>query len=180
MPGWRTRSSAIATTRAAVRARFQIEHQIRDRVPSRTVNLPLAARSSSTTRGAGLVDVNSARSTRGSDIEETATRRQPLGVDEIARQMRLRPRPDRRRLHRHGREQTNRREVEMRLRDALRQVPRGYSCLIDQQVRPARIEPPAAAPGALRRQATSPARCCGGTGQPHPRHRNGKGCRSCA
>ena len=36
------------------------------------------------------VDVNSARSTRGSDIEETATRTNLEAADEIARQMRLR------------------------------------------------------------------------------------------
>jgi ribonuclease E len=67
------------------------------------------------------VDVNSARSTRGSDIEETATRTNLEAADEIARQMRLRDLGglivvdfidmD---------ESKNRREVEMRLRDALR------------------------------------------------------------
>ena len=36
------------------------------------------------------VDVNSARATRGSDIEETATRTNLEAADEIARQMRLR------------------------------------------------------------------------------------------
>ncbi len=67
------------------------------------------------------VDVNSARSTRGSDIEETATRTNLEAADEIARQMRLRDLGglivvdfidmD---------ESKNRREVETRLRDALR------------------------------------------------------------
>jgi ribonuclease E len=53
------------------------------------------------------VDVNSARATRGGDIEETATRTNLEAADEIARQMpAARPRrPDRHRLHRHGGEQ---------------------------------------------------------------------------
>jgi ribonuclease E len=68
------------------------------------------------------IDVNSARAIKGGDIEETATRTNLEAADEVARQMRpARPgRPDRHRLHRHG-ESKNRREVENRLRDALRQ-----------------------------------------------------------
>ena len=68
------------------------------------------------------VDVNSARAIRGGDIEETATRTNLEAADEVARQMRLRDLGglvvidfidmD---------ESRNRREVENRLRDALRQ-----------------------------------------------------------
>jgi hypothetical protein len=51
------------------------------------------------------VDVNSARATRGADIEETALRTNQEAADEVARQLRLtRPRwSDRDRLYRHGR-----------------------------------------------------------------------------
>ena len=71
-------------------SRFQIEHQIEDAY-ARTVRL---------TSGGSLVidhtealvtvDVNSARSTRGSDIEETALQTNLEAVDEIARQLRIR------------------------------------------------------------------------------------------
>ncbi len=103
-------------------SRFQIEHQI-ETAFSRTVNLPSGgAIVIDHTEALVSVDVNSARSTRGSDIEETATRTNLEAADEIARQMRLRDLGglivvdfidmD---------ESKNRREVEMRLRDALRQ-----------------------------------------------------------
>ena len=103
-------------------SRFQIEHQI-ETAFSRTVNLPSGgAIVIDHTEALVSVDVNSARSTRGSDIEETATRTNLEAADEIARQMRLRDLGglivvdfidmD---------ESKNRREVEMRLRDAMRQ-----------------------------------------------------------
>jgi ribonuclease E len=102
-------------------SRFQIEHQI-ETAFSRTVNLPSGgAIVIDHTEALVSVDVNSARSTRGSDIEETATRTNLEAADEIARQMRLRDLGglivvdfidmD---------ESKNRREVETRLRDALR------------------------------------------------------------
>ncbi|MET1116617.1 MAG: Rne/Rng family ribonuclease, partial [Comamonas sp.] len=102
-------------------SRFQIEHQI-DSAYSRTVTLPSGgAIVIDHTEALVSVDVNSARSTRGSDIEETATRTNLEAADEIARQMRLRDLGglivvdfidmD---------ESKNRREVETRLRDALR------------------------------------------------------------
>ena len=52
------------------------------------------------------IDVNSGRATREHSIEETALKTNSEAADEIARQLRLaRPRrPDRHRLHRHGRE----------------------------------------------------------------------------
>ncbi len=103
-------------------SRFQIEHQI-ETAFSRTVNLPSGgAIVIDHTEALVSVDVNSARSTRGSDIEETATRTNLEAADEIGRQMRLRDLGglivcdfidmD---------ESKNRREVEMRLRDAMRQ-----------------------------------------------------------
>jgi len=71
-------------------SRFQIEHQIEDAY-ARTVRL---------TSGGSLVidhtealvtiDINSARATRGSDIEETALQTNLEAVDEIARQLRIR------------------------------------------------------------------------------------------
>ena len=68
------------------------------------------------------VDVNSARSTRGSDIEETATRTNLEAADEIARQMRLRDLGGLIVVDFIDMEESkNRREVETRLRDALRQ-----------------------------------------------------------
>ncbi len=102
-------------------SRFQIEHQI-ETAFTRTVNLPSGgAIVIDHTEALVSVDVNSARSTRGSDIEETATRTNLEAADEIARQMRLRDLGglivvdfidmD---------ESKNRREVETRLRDALR------------------------------------------------------------
>ena len=102
-------------------SRFQIEHQI-ETAFSRTVNLPSGgAIVIDHTEALVSVDVNSARSTRGSDIEETATRTNLEAADEIARQMRLRDLGglivvdfidmD---------ESKNRREVETRLREALR------------------------------------------------------------
>ena len=102
-------------------SRFQIEHQI-ETAFSRTVNLPSGgAIVIDHTEALVSIDVNSARSTRGSDIEETATRTNLEAADEIARQMRLRDLG--------GlivcdfidmEESKNRREVETRLRDALR------------------------------------------------------------
>src|SRR5512137_2500627 len=103
-------------------SRFQIEHQIESAF-TRTVNLPSGgAIVIDHTEALVSVDVNSARSTRGSDIEETATRTNLEAADEIARQMRLRDLGglivvdfidmD---------ESKNRRDVEMRLREAMRQ-----------------------------------------------------------
>ena len=71
-------------------SRFQIEHQI-ETAYSRTVPLPSGgAIVIDHTEALVSVDVNSARATRGSDIEETATRTNLEAADEIARQARLR------------------------------------------------------------------------------------------
>src|SRR5437899_1815531 len=67
------------------------------------------------------VDGNAARATRGGDIEETATRTNLEAADEIARQMRLRDLGGLIVVDFIDMEESkNRREVEQRLRDALR------------------------------------------------------------
>jgi ribonuclease E len=102
-------------------SRFQIEHQI-ETAFSRTVTLPAGgAIVIDHTEALVSVDVNSARSTRGTDIEETATRTNLEAADEIARQMRLRDLGGLIVVDFIDMEESkNRREVEQRLRDALR------------------------------------------------------------
>ncbi|MDP1528653.1 MAG: Rne/Rng family ribonuclease [Rhodoferax sp.] len=102
-------------------SRFQIEHQI-ETAFTRTVNLPSGgAIVIDHTEALVSVDVNSARATRGSDIEETATRTNLEAADEIARQMRLRDLGGLIVVDFIDMEESkNRREVESRLRDALR------------------------------------------------------------
>ncbi|MGH6647742.1 Rne/Rng family ribonuclease [Aquabacterium sp.] len=102
-------------------SRFQIEHQI-ETAFSRTVNLPSGgAIVIDHTEALVSVDVNSARATRGSDIEETAFRTNLEAADEIARQMRLRDLGGLIVVDFIDMEESkNRREVETRLRDALR------------------------------------------------------------
>src|SRR6187397_538396 len=106
---------------AALFSRFQIEHQI-ETAFARTVNLPSGgAIVIDHTEALVSVDVNPARSTRGSDIEETATRTNLEAADEIARQMRLRDLGGLIVVDFIDMEESkNRREVETRLRDALR------------------------------------------------------------
>ena len=71
-------------------SRFQIEHQI-ETAHSRVVPLPSGGSIVvDHTEALVAVDVNSARATRGSDIEETALRTNLEAADEAARQMRLR------------------------------------------------------------------------------------------
>ena len=71
-------------------SRFQIEHQI-ESAYSREVSLPSGgAIVIDHTEALVSVDVNSARSTRGADIEETALRTNLEAADETARQLRLR------------------------------------------------------------------------------------------
>jgi ribonuclease E len=102
-------------------SRFQIEHQI-ETAFSRTVNLPSGgAIVIDHTEALVAVDVNSARATRGGDIEETATRTNLEAADEIARQMRLRDLGGLIVVDFIDMEESkNRREVEQRLKDALR------------------------------------------------------------
>ncbi|MBT9567417.1 MAG: Rne/Rng family ribonuclease [Thiobacillus sp.] len=71
-------------------SRFQIEHQIESAF-SRQVNLPSGgAIVIDHTEALVSVDVNSARATKGSDVEQTAYNTNLEAADEIARQMRLR------------------------------------------------------------------------------------------
>lgn len=71
-------------------SRFQIEHQIESAF-SRQVNLPSGgAIVIDHTEALVSVDVNSARATRGADVEQTAFNTNLEAADEIARQMRLR------------------------------------------------------------------------------------------
>lgn len=70
--------------------RFQVEQQI-ETAYSRTVPLPSGgAIVIDHTEALVAIDVNSARATRGADIEETAFRTNCEAADEVARQMRLR------------------------------------------------------------------------------------------
>ncbi|RZS47437.1 Rne/Rng family ribonuclease [Sphaerotilus mobilis] len=102
-------------------SRFQIEHQI-ETAFSRTVHLPSGgAIVIDHTEALVAVDVNSARATRGGDIEETATRTNLEAADEIARQCRLRDLGGLIVVDFIDMEESkNRRDVEQRLRDALR------------------------------------------------------------
>ena len=102
-------------------SRFQIEHQI-ESAYSRAVSLPSGgAVVIDHTEALVSVDVNSARSTRGADIEETAYRTNLEAADEIARQLRLRDLGGLIVIDFIDMESTrNQREVENRLRDALR------------------------------------------------------------
>ena len=103
-------------------SRFQIEHQI-ESAYARTVTLPSGgAIVIDHTEALVSVDVNSARSIRGGDIEETATRTNLEAADEVARQMRLRDLGGLIVIDFIDMEESrNRRDVENRLRDALRQ-----------------------------------------------------------
>jgi ribonuclease E len=101
-------------------SRFQIEHQI-ETAYSRTVTLPSGgAIVIDHTEALVAVDVNSARSTRGSDIEETALRTNVEAADEVARQLRLRDLGGLIVIDFIDMEENkNQRAVEQRLRDAL-------------------------------------------------------------
>lgn len=103
-------------------SRFQIEHQI-ESAYSRTVQLPSGgAIVIDHTEALVSVDVNSARAIKGGDIEETATRTNLEAADEVARQMRLRDLGGLIVIDFIDMEESrNRKEVENRLRDALRQ-----------------------------------------------------------
>ncbi|QXZ10071.1 Rne/Rng family ribonuclease [Comamonas sp. Y33R10-2] len=103
-------------------SRFQIEHQI-ESAYSRTVTLPSGgAIVIDHTEALVSVDVNSARAIKGGDIEETATRTNLEAADEVARQMRLRDLGGLIVIDFIDMEESrNRKDVENRLRDALRQ-----------------------------------------------------------
>jgi ribonuclease E len=101
-------------------SRFQIEHQI-ETAYSRTVPLPSGgAIVIDHTEALVSVDVNSARATRGSDIETTALNTNLEAADEVARQLRLRDLGGLIVIDFIDMENSkNQREVETRLKDAL-------------------------------------------------------------
>src|SRR2546423_1019983 len=101
--------------------RFQIEHQI-ETAYSRQVSLPSGgAVVIDHTEALVSIDVNSARATKGHDIEQTAFHTNAEAADEIARQLRLRDLGGLIVIDFIDMEnQRNQREVETRLRDALR------------------------------------------------------------
>jgi ribonuclease E len=103
-------------------SRFQIEHQI-ESAYAREVKLPSGGVIViDHTEALVSIDVNSARAIKGGDIEETATRTNLEAADEVARQMRLRDLGGLIVIDFIDMEESkNRREVENRLRDALRQ-----------------------------------------------------------
>ena len=103
-------------------SRFQIEHQIVSAY-AREVKLPSGGVVViDHTEALVSIDVNSARAIKGGDIEETATRTNLEAADEVARQMRLRDLGGLIVIDFIDMEESkNRREVENRLRDALRQ-----------------------------------------------------------
>src|SRR5512135_3913236 len=102
-------------------SRFQIEHQI-ETAYARQVPLPSGgAIVIDHTEALVSVDVNSARATKGSDIEETAFRTNLEAADEVARQLRLRDLGGLIVIDFIDMESgRNQREVENRLRDALK------------------------------------------------------------
>ncbi|ARU31345.1 ribonuclease E/G [Sulfuriferula sp. AH1] len=101
-------------------SRFQIEHQI-ETAFSREVSLPSGgAIVIDHTEALVSVDVNSARSTRGTDIEQTAFNTNLEAAEEVARQLRLRDLGGLVVIDFIDMEsQKNQRDVENRLRDAL-------------------------------------------------------------
>ncbi|MEN9316366.1 MAG: hypothetical protein RIS35_2759, partial [Pseudomonadota bacterium] len=101
-------------------SRFQIEHQI-ETAYSRVVPLPSGgAIVIDHTEALVAIDVNSARATKGGDIEETALRTNLEAADEAARQMRLRDLGGLIVIDFIDMESSkNQREVEQRLKDAL-------------------------------------------------------------
>jgi ribonuclease E len=101
-------------------SRFQIEHQI-ESAYSRHVTLPSGgAIVIDHTEAMVAVDVNSARATKGGDIEETALRTNLEAADEVARQLRLRDLGGLIVIDFIDMEsQKNQREVENRFREAL-------------------------------------------------------------
>ena len=101
-------------------SRFQIEHQI-ESAHARQINLPSGgAIVIDHTEALTAIDINSARATRGADIETTALNTNLEAADEIARQMRLRDLGGLIVIDFIDMENNrNQREVENRLRDAL-------------------------------------------------------------
>ncbi|AGF47019.1 ribonuclease E [Candidatus Kinetoplastibacterium desouzaii TCC079E] len=102
-------------------SRFQIEHQI-ETAYSRMIQLPSGGSIIiDHTEALVAIDVNSAKSTRGADIEETALRTNLEAAEEVARQLRLRDLGGLLVIDFIDMEDTkNQRNLEQKLREALR------------------------------------------------------------
>ena len=174
----RTASSATATTCRCSRAS---RSSTRSRPPTRArCNLPSGgAIVIDHTEALVSIDVNSARATRGSDIEETAIRTNLEAADEVARQMRLRDLGGLIVIDFIDMEESkNQREVETRLRDALRYDRARVQFGTISQVRPDGDVRASACARRCPKAATSPARAATApatSATPNPRR-----CRSCA
>jgi ribonuclease E len=150
-------------------SRFQIEHQI-ETAYSRTVPLPSGgAIVIDHTEALVSVDVNSARATRGSDIETTAFNTNCEAAEEVARQLRLRDLGGLIVIDFIDMEVAkNQREVEQRLKDAApRPCPRPDGQ--DFPLRPDGTVAPAPASVAVGRFARDLPALLGH--RPHPRYR---------
>ena len=137
-------------------SRFQIEHQIESAF-SRSVSLPSGgAIVIDHTEALVSIDVNSARATRGSDIEDTAFKTNMEAAEEVARQMRLRDLGGLVVIDFIDMENPkHQRDVENVLRDALKKRPRPRANGQTFAFRPFGIEPSTFETGFGRKQP-----CC--------------------
>lgn len=102
-------------------SRFQIEQQIETAYSGSVSLLSGGSIAVDHTEALVAIDVNSARATKGADIEETATRTNLEAADEVARQLRLRDLGGLIVIDFIDMESTkSQREVEQRLKDALK------------------------------------------------------------
>src|SRR5208282_4247773 len=122
MPAEAQRRLKLYTDDVPLFTRFQIESQI-ESAYSHKVTLPSGGSLViDHTEALVSIDINSARATRGSDIETTATNTNLEAADEIARQLRIRDLGGLIVIDFIDMESTkNQRAVEDRLRDAVRQ-----------------------------------------------------------
>lgn len=119
MPNYRNKIK-LYNERTALFSRFQIESQIQTAF-QREVKLPSGGSIViDVTEALVSIDINSARATKGGDIEETALQTNLEAADEIARQLRLRDIGGLQVIDFIDMQSSkNQREVENRLRDAL-------------------------------------------------------------
>ena len=151
-------------------SRFQIEHQI-ESAYGRHVNLPSGgAIVIDHTEALVSIDVNSARATKGHDIEETAFRTNMEAAEEVARQLRLRDLGGLIVVDFIDMEsQKNQREVENRFRECAAPRPRARADRQDLALRPDGTVAPA--PAALARGNRAHQLPALRRHRLHPRHR---------
>ena len=139
--------------------RFQIENQI-ESAHSHKVSLPSGGSIViDPTEALVSIDINSARATRGGDIETTALNTNLEAADEIARQLRLRDLGGLIVIDFIDMEsQKNQRAVEDRLRDAVQPGPRAHPDRPHLALRPAGAVAPAPAARRSANRRASPAR----------------------